>query len=228
MFFGKNSEILEIAAHTGCSIFVMPEAEIDDFLRKNATRSDILFLMPEEKKIITIEQIKTVLSRLLTKQTKDLFVVISPAETLGEEAANALLKNLEEPKEKVHFVLIGEAASSLLPTILSHSQVYFAKTGGVDFDNIVADEKVKTLAKRLISAKAAELPQLADEIIPKTKDKTRSFVLNVVGVAIEMLYKSYFKTGKETFLIKIPKFIKLYENIDRNGHIKLHLVADLV
>ena len=228
MFFSENSEILGIAARTGCSIFVLPETEAADFLRKNNTRSDMLVLAPEEKKIITIEQVKTVLSRLLVRQAKDFYVVISPAEALGEEAANAFLKSLEEPGEKVHFVLLTGAASRILPTILSRSQVYFLKNQHIDFDNIVADEKVKTLARRLISAKPADLPQLADDIIPKTKEKTRDFVLSVIGVAIEMLYKSYFKTGKETFLAKIPKFIALYENIDKNGHIKLHLVADLL
>jgi len=228
MYFSKSSEILEIAGRTGCSIFVLPEEEKQDFLRKIEARSNVTVLQPEEKKIITIEQAREVISRLSVKQLKDVFVVICPAEMLGEDAANALLKNLEEPKEKVHFVLIADAVSSLMPTILSRSAVYFLNNGGVDFDNITADEKVKTLAKKLIAAKPAELPALADEIVPKGKDGARNTVLGVLSVAIEMLYKSYFKTGKDVFLMKLPKFLATYENIEKNGHIKLHLVADLI
>lgn len=38
------------------------------------------------------------------------------------EAANALLKTLEEPRENVHFILTSERADSLLPTIRSRCQ----------------------------------------------------------------------------------------------------------
>ena len=228
MFFSEISEVFKIAGQSGCSVFVLPEAVMDDFLRKNQPRSDVILLAPEDKKIITIEQVKGVLSRLSMRQVEDMFVVICPAEELGEEAANALLKSLEEPRDKVHFVLVTSAVSGLMPTILSRSVIYFLKSGGVDFDKISADEKTKTLAKRLIAARATDLPALAEEIVPKGKDGVRAAVLAVLAVAIEMLYKSYFKTGKDIFLAKVPKFIKAYENIEKNGHIKLHLVADLM
>jgi hypothetical protein len=50
----------------------------------------------------------------------------------------------------------------------------------------------------------------------------------VLGVTIEMLYKSYFKTKNQVFVKKIPKFLEAYSNIEKNGHLKLHLVADLI
>ena len=55
----------------------------------------------------------------------------------------------------------------------------------------------------------------------------RAYALLVLATAIEMLYKSYFITGKDVFVKKLPQFLTAYENIDKNGHIKLHLVADL-
>ena len=75
-------------------------------------------------------------------------------------------------------------------------------------------------------AKPSELPQIADEI-SKYKDGPRNFALSVLGTAIEMLYKTYFITKKSIYLQKIPKFLIAYESICENGHIKLHLVADL-
>ena len=62
----------------------------------------------------------------------------------------------------------------------------------------------------------------------KKKDGVRAYVLSVLGTTIEMLFKSYFKTEKSVFVEKIPKFLACYEAIERNGHIKLHLVADLI
>ena len=92
---------------------------------------------------------------------------------------------------------------------------------------ISADEKVKTLAKKLMTCAPADLPALAEEICKK-KDGVRAHALLVLETAIEMLYKSYFITGKSIFVEKLPKFLSAYDAISRNGHIKLHLVADLI
>ena len=220
MFFESPAEILKISGRVGCAIFVMPKDV--DFTVKNA-----IVLTPEEKTVITIEQVRTVLGRLSMKQVTDQYVIIRPADTMGDEAANAFLKTLEEPRDKVHFILITDSPSKLLPTILSRAEIYFLKSHEKIDGDIKADEKVRALAKRLIVAKPGDLVSLAEEITKK-KDGVRGFTLEVLAVAIEMLYKSYFITGKDVFVKKIPKFLRTYENIERNGHIKLHLVADLL
>lgn len=46
-------------------------------------------------------------------------VVIHPAETMNNNAANSLLKTLEEPTDKLLFLLITHKPQQLLPTILS-------------------------------------------------------------------------------------------------------------
>lgn len=46
-------------------------------------------------------------------------VVINPAETMNNNAANSLLKTLEEPTDKLLFLLITHKPQQLLPTILS-------------------------------------------------------------------------------------------------------------
>jgi DNA polymerase III delta prime subunit len=220
MFFENTSEITEIAKRTGCAIFVIPD-EVD-FTIKNA-----LVLAPEEKTVITIEQVRTMVAGLGLKQTTDRFVIIRPAEKMGLDAANAFLKNLEEPGDKIHYVLITSKPSLLLPTVLSRAQIYFLKTEPAIMLGVAADEKIKNLAKKMMVAKPGDLPAIAEEICKK-KEGTRNYALSILGTAIEMLYKSYFMTGKEVFVKKLPSFLKAYENIERNGHIKLHLVADLI
>ncbi len=46
-------------------------------------------------------------------------VVIHPAEAMNTNAANALLKNLEEPPQGLLFILVSHKPQQLLPTILS-------------------------------------------------------------------------------------------------------------
>lgn len=220
MFFNTVDEIRDIAVKNGTSIFVVPDGV--EFEIKKA-----LVLKPEDKTTITIEQVREMMAGLLTRQTTDRFVVIRPADKMGPDAANALLKSLEEPGEKVHFVLITEQPSKLLPTILSRAAMYFLKSNARVDGDILADAKLKDLAKRLIVAKPADYVGLAEEICKK-KEGVREYALNVLSVTIEMLYKSYFKTGNQAFIKKLPAFLTAYENISRNGHIKLHLVADLI
>ena len=220
MFFDDIKEIPTIALSSSCAIFVVPK-EFDVVL------DGAIVLEPTSKTTITIEQVREVLGRLSLRQTRDVFVLVRPADALGEEASNALLKSFEEPQEKIHFVLVTDSPSRLLDTILSRSAIYFLRQK-VDVDGeIKADAKQIEIAKKLIVAKNTDLVGIANELTKK-KDGVRSQVLAILGVAIEMLYKSYFRTHKDIFIAKLPKFLACYEAIMRNGHIKLHLVADLI
>lgn len=219
MFFDDTKEIKAIATKTGCAIFVVPDncpVEI-----KNA-----IVVEPTDKSIISMDDVRGLLARLGKKQKSDQYIIIRPADLLGLDSANAMLKNLEEPQENVHFVLITSKASRIIPTILSRSAVYILRENKPIDGAIDADKKVMDLARRLVVAKPAELPFIAEEVV-KVKDGVRNHAMDVLGVAIEILYKSYFKTGKDVFAKKLPKFISAYENIEKNGHVKLHLVADL-
>ncbi len=51
-------------------------------------------------------------------------VVLHPADVLNPQAANALLKTLEEPSAGVRFVLTATDAESLLPTVRSRCQLF--------------------------------------------------------------------------------------------------------
>ena len=219
MYIDGIDEIEKIASKCDTAIFVVPSEM--DFSIKGA-----ILLKPEEKTMISIEQIRDIFHIINNKQVDEQFIIIRPAELLTEEAGNALLKNLEEPGEKVHFVLITEHPSLILPTILSRAHLYFLKKDPEVLGELGASNKVKDLAKKLLVAKGDDLVSLADEITKK-KDGVRANTLSVLGTAIEMLYKSYFITEKEIFLQKLPKFLLAYDAVQKNGHIKLQIVANL-
>ena len=216
MFFDQTDEICQIAKRTGTAIFVLPPSV--DVIIKNS-----FLLQPEKSRYITLDQVKDILKKCSTKQLVDRFIIIRPADLLDQEAANALLKHLEEPKPKVHFVLITSAPSSLLPTILSRAQIYFLRSAG-QTNEITADANVKKLAKQLLVASGADLVTISEQIARK---KDRQYALLVVETAVKMLYQTYFLNHKPIFLKKLPQFLNLYERISENGHIKLQIIANL-
>lgn len=74
---------------------------------------------------ISIDQIRDVQKEASLKpyEGKYRVFIVDGAERLTEEAANALLKILEEPPEDVVFVLVTADAGSLIPTIISRCQL---------------------------------------------------------------------------------------------------------
>ena len=189
-----------------------------------------LNIQPDPKRgKIYIDQVRAVTDKLNTRQTSDFYVIFWQADTLNEAAQNAFLKNLEEPGDHYHFIFYTAHPSALLPTVLSRGQIFYWQEPGRDLvAPPTADAKTLELAKKLIAARHADLPTLADTFQKKPADARRAYTLGVLAVCIEILQKSYLKTGNAQFLSKLTKFLRLYENIAAGGHVKLHLVADLL
>ena len=93
MFFDDVASVPNIASSAETSIFVIPDS-IDVRIPQ------ALILKPEEKASITIEQVRDVLQIVQKKQLSEIFVLVRPADALNLEAANALLKTLEEPQKR--------------------------------------------------------------------------------------------------------------------------------
>src|SRR5262249_1712310 len=74
-------------------------------------------------KIAQIRQLLTVLD-LQPLEGRNKVFIIDPAELLNAEAANALLKGLEEPPENSFFILITVNVHEMLMTVRSRCQVY--------------------------------------------------------------------------------------------------------
>jgi len=81
--------------------------------------------MLPEKREISIEQIRALQHEAALKPYEAAWkvFVIRDAEAMSEEAANCLLKTLEEPPPQVVLVLTATSPEALLPTIVSRCQV---------------------------------------------------------------------------------------------------------
>lgn len=77
------------------------------------------------KRAIPIEEIRTLIQRLHTRPTLGArrAVIIDPADDLERNAANALLKALEEPPVGTYFLLVTHRPGRLLPTIRSRCRI---------------------------------------------------------------------------------------------------------
>ncbi len=91
------------------------------------THPDFLSLLPEETDApIKVDAVRQVVGFL---QQRAQFggwrvVLIEPAERMNVQAANALLKTLEEPGERVLLLLLSERPSELLATVRSRCQAW--------------------------------------------------------------------------------------------------------
>lgn len=91
-------------------------------LLKADSHPDLLHVFLEEKsKAIKISQIRRIsdLTANTAQQGGRKLVIIHPAEAMNANAANALLKNLEEPSGDCVFILVAEQPAFLMATIRS-------------------------------------------------------------------------------------------------------------
>ncbi|MBP9827160.1 hypothetical protein KBC99_01635 [Candidatus Saccharibacteria bacterium] len=93
---------------------------------------------------------------------KPRFIVIEHANRLTTEAANALLKALEEPPPATHFILQARTASSLMPTIRSRVQIVSLPASTMAEAGLMGDEMSELASQFLDSGVASRLAIVAD------------------------------------------------------------------
>jgi DNA polymerase-3 subunit delta' len=97
---------------------------------------DLLIIEPDGTRI-KIDQIREV-QKASTKapyEGRYRMVIINDAHTMTEQAANALLKTLEEPASRMRLILVTNQPQRLLDTIISRCQIL--RFGALDTDDVV-------------------------------------------------------------------------------------------
>jgi DNA polymerase-3 subunit delta' len=120
-------------------------------------------------------------------------VVFDPAEALTDQAFNAMLKTLEEPRPGVYFVLVASALDGLLPTILSRCAT--VRFGRLQDDEVAAaldaalaqrtDAPEIPAARRLLAIRLADgSPGAACELaLDPTLDATHALLREAATAA---------------------------------------------
>jgi len=119
---------------------------------------------------ITVEEIRRI-GRFLSMTPPDggwRVVIVDPADDMNVSAANALLKNLEEPPPRTLFVLVAHSPGSLLPTIRSRCHVIRLKP---------LEPALLERVLGLLGAPAPEDPQARAFLIDQAEGSVRKAVL---------------------------------------------------
>lgn len=98
--------------------------------------------LQEEKHSISRQRVAEVLHELALHAFADTHraVIIDPADALTAEAANMLLKSLEEPPEGVRFYLLASTVARILPTLRSRAAIIGVGIGQRDDAMPIAEE----------------------------------------------------------------------------------------
>lgn len=133
------------------------------------------------KKKISIEAVRELLDALaLTAHRTRRVIVIDAAEAMTRDAANALLKTLEEPAQDVLFLLISHRPSLLLATLRSRCRlIAIARPTGAEASAWLAQQQVDHPAERL--ARNGGAPLLALEEARNGQDQLRTEVLDALA-----------------------------------------------
>ncbi len=176
----------------------------------------------ERARSISVDQVRSLAGRFATtpSQSSRRIVVIDAVDDLERSAANALLKNLEEPPADTIFLLVSHAAGRLLPTIRS-------RCTNLRFSELDDAAMTSVLRENLPESAADELASLV-RVGEGAPGKALGFVgLDIVGIdaaltriaetgdpsgalRTELARKLALKAAQrryEAFLARVPAFI---------------------
>ncbi len=226
-------------------------------LRVEKEQSENLILVEPDtslaKPVIKVEAIRTVLDSLsLASLSGARVVIIDQAHQMNPQAANALLKTLEEPFENVYFFLIGPELQQFLPTIRSRCQIMgfralaqaelkTLKPGLADWAYVASRGQLERL-KQLTSADGIERRTESYELLEqfildkmflqnnswRTQVKDKSWTLLTITSWLQMLYSAMMTQAldaKGTGLLSI-EHTKYFNQLKEIAGEKLFQLAD--
>lgn len=149
LFLGSNleSKALDYAKH------LLQSSRSDSLFTANA-HPDFYFIQPEEKaNWIKIDQVRDLIEWSFGKPqiSARKVAVISPADLLNIQAANALLKTLEEPSIDTVFILVSNRLHAIPLTIRSRCHIIRFSDQANQSHHVYGEEKDPDLKKLILS-----------------------------------------------------------------------------
>ncbi len=192
---------------------------------------------------ISIDQIRELkrTSALTSFENKGRVVIIADAQRMTVEAANSLLKILEEPPGKMTIILTSSQPNLLLSTIISRCQsLRFGPIGWQEIEkalieqNHVEDEKAQLVAKLSFGSYRRAL-----EILDEDLDQKRHQVLDILRTVIrtdldrlllaeQLIRNEDKKTIKDLLSILLLWFRDAFLYSQGNGDKELIVNIDLI
>jgi hypothetical protein len=126
---------------------------------------------------ITIEEARLLKESASQQPLGHIRAFIIVCDTILVEAQNALLKILEEPSERTHFVLVLPTVETLLPTV--RSRLHHA-------GRFMTEDVIHTEAKAFLEASYKERMKMIEDIVEdKDRVKARTFITSLLSLVHE-------------------------------------------
>ncbi len=193
----------------------------------SSNHPDFMLIQPEDGKNIKIEQIRYLQEKIAEKpvtSSKKVYI-IDEAQTMTREAANCLLKTLEEPPEYAVLILLTSNESKLLTTIKSRCiKIYFMPIANEQVVNYLKQNKLDAnITNAMIKESEGSIGRIIKILEEKEKyiqieeiiNKLQTQNITKVWLESEVLYKS-----KENIIPLLEYMIVvLYENLKKEDKI---------
>ncbi len=190
----------------------LTKAQIEEIKREiEAKAKDPYHKMAIEKatqiRISQIRQIKNKLSRSGNSENGRRVVIVSHADEMTTEAANAFLKTLEEPQENITIILTTSRPDSILQTIHSRTQEIYCSPLP---DDLIVEKLMKEIECTEGEARiAAALGQgsYTDALDSFTEEnmELRDYPVELLRIALK---KNYYRTELLKEIEQIAKYDK--------------------
>lgn len=200
---GKSLVARGLAQSLVCETSVRACGSCPSCLRMAKGESEALFYVAPEGTQIKMEQSQEAL-RYLNLQTwgNARVVIIEDAHLLNVQAANALLKSLEEPPEKTYFILTAINAYSVLSTIRSRSQV--TRLAPLSREDVRTMGDVEDWMVESCMGRLDVLSQLREpEVMEKRTEALRLCAGLGVRPPLELARELYSQTGDKESCIQV-------------------------
>ncbi|ALE03779.1 DNA polymerase III subunit delta' [Bartonella ancashensis] len=124
---------------------------------------------------ISIDDIRNIAHFLNQKVSNNAWriIIVDPADDMNKNAANAILKILEEPPAKTVFIIIAHSSGKLLSTIRSRCQQIFLQP--------LHDNEMKEVVLQFLPEKMRNDKEFIEMIIQKSQGSPRKAALLVCG-----------------------------------------------
>ena len=181
---GKTEAALALAACIVCPNG--GDGTCDECIRvRHRTHPDVRIIDPESATGYLVEQVRELIEdvSLAPVRGSAKVYIITNASLLRREAANALLKTIEEPPAGVVFILVGRTVDAILPTIVSRCQ-------RVQFKVVRTDAALRRIEQKIgasetearIALAVAGTPERACEFLTSSgRRQVRRLAVRTIG-----------------------------------------------
>ncbi len=187
----------------------------------------------EDRPLIGIDTVRALCERVHFKSERMQVVILRQAELLGETAANAILKTLEEPPPDTLLILLAQSTGSLPTTIVSRChRIPFARESAEPAGRAVDTlAMVNALREPAFFSREEPRPWLS-ETFPESKSAREAVreLLERLVVAFRRECEHCEGEGLDEILGRLELFFELTEALDGNVQADLvfeKLLADL-